>query len=178
MSIQVTLTFATEAELLAYFTRGAQLSTVQHVAQHNAGVSATEKEAAASVGKSTSAATAAAPARTSPTAAAAKVDAPAKTADASAPAAASVETAQPASTAATDAPVATYADLQKAVLVLHAKAPLEVEDVAKAIGLPPTTTAAGKEVYTFKGLKESGTSEQIGAALAAVKAKTAELEVA
>lgn len=168
MSIQVTLTFATEAELVAYFTRGAMLSTVQHVAQHNAGVSAAEKEAAASVGKSsTSAATTAGAAPSQRTAEVAKADAPVKTADASAPAAAAAETAQPASTAATDAPAATYADLQKAVLALHAKAPTEVLPIAQGLGLA-----------TFKDLKESGTPEQIGAALAAVKAKIAELEVA
>lgn len=169
MSIQVTLTFATEAELVAYFTGNkAQSSTVAFAAQHNAGVSAAEKEAAASVGKSTSAATPAAPARSQRTAgAAAETVAPAKTADASAPAAAAAETAQPASTAATDAPAATYADLQKAVLALHAKAPTEVLPIAQGLGLA-----------TFKDLKESGTPEQIGAALAAVKAKIAELEVA
>lgn len=169
MSIQVTLTFATEAELVAYFARGkVQPSTVQHVAQHNAGVSADEKEAAANVGKSTSAATPAKPAPSQRTAeAAAETAVPAKTADASAPTAAAAETAQPASTAATDAPAATYADLQKAVLALHAKAPTEVLPIAQGLGLA-----------TFKDLKEAGAPEQIGAALAAVKAKIAELEVA
>lgn len=165
--IQVTLTFVSIEALRAALLEIPESSLVGSNATAVVSLPPkTEPDTAKVTAKksSTPAATPAAAASTQPTAAVvAETAAPEKTVAESNHTAASVEAEPQASTAA---PEVSYADLQKAVLSLHAKAPGDVVAIAKNLGF-----------NTFKEMKDKG-NEVLAAALAAVNAKLAELEVA
>lgn len=103
---------------------------------------------------------AASPAPSQPTATEAVVDAPAKTVSEPAQPAASAEAAPQASTAVTEVPKVAYADLQKAVMKLHALDPKAPVPIANSLG-----------AATFKVLPEDKWAEALKLVQEAIAAK-------